>query len=110
MGDDVVRVIDGRHYDPEEDAEDQGGVDISIIDRRLEAELAETAVAEERDAKQRSQEHASVSEVKDGPRHGLERGLTDEVEGYDIDGTVDHESKDEQGDRGDYRPELQRRQ
>jgi hypothetical protein len=68
------------------------------------------AVAEERDAKQRSQEHASVSEVKDGPRHGLERGLTDEVEGYDIDSTVDHESKDEQADRGDYRPELQRRQ
>src|SRR5207302_738753 len=60
---------------------------------------AETAVAEERDAKQRSQEHARVSEVKDGPRHGLERGLTDEVEGYDIDGTVDHESKDEQADR-----------
>jgi hypothetical protein len=26
--------------------------------------------------------------------------LTDEVEGYDIDGTVDHESKDEQADRG----------
>jgi hypothetical protein len=36
--------------------------------------------------------------------------LTDEVEGYDIDSTVDHESKDEQADRGDYRPELQRRQ
>ena len=51
-----------------------------------------------------------MSEVKDGPRHGLERGLTDEVEGYDIDGTVDHESKDEQADCGDDRPELQRRQ
>src|SRR5580700_6363610 len=110
MGDDVVRVIDGRHYDPEEDAEDQGGVDISIIDRRLEAELAETAVAEERDAKQRSQENASVSEVKDGPRHGLERGQTDEVEGYDNDGTIDDESNNEEANRRDDRPELQRRQ
>jgi len=88
-----VRVINGRHYDPEEDAEEQGGVDISIIGRSFEAELAKTAVAEECDAKQRSQEHASVSEVKDGPRHVLERGLTDKVEGYDIDGTVDHERK-----------------
>jgi hypothetical protein len=105
-----MHVIGGRHHDPEEDAEEQGGVDISIIRRSFEAELAKTAVAEERDAKQASQEHTSVSKVEDGPRHGLERGLTDEVEGYDNDGTIDHENKGEQANGGDDRPELQRRQ
>jgi len=76
----------------------------------FEAELAETTVAEERDARQRSHEHASVPEVKDDPRHGLERGQTDEVEGYDDDSTIDHENKDEEANRRDDRQELQSRQ
>ena len=64
LGNDVMRVIGGRHHDPEEDAEEQGGVDISIIGRSFKAELAETTVAKERDAKQRSQEHSGCERSK----------------------------------------------